>query len=59
MAQFKLYKLAYAAGLSIIGLMLFSATVAAQSAKVDGVIKGRSGNWSCRLRVLRMILSSS
>ena len=44
MAHFKLYKFAYAAGLSIMGFTLLSIAAAAQTAKVDGVIKGRSGN---------------
>ena len=44
MAHFKLYKFASAAGLSIMGFTLLSIAAAAQSAKVDGVIKGRSGN---------------
>src|SRR5277367_6824121 len=44
MTLFNLRKVSYAAGLSIIGIILFSTTVAAQPAKVDGVIKGRSGD---------------
>jgi hypothetical protein len=42
MTLFNLRKVSYAAGLSIIGIILFSTTVAAQPAKIDGVIKGRS-----------------
>jgi OmpA-OmpF porin, OOP family len=44
MTHFNLRKIGYAAGLSIIGIILFSTTVSAQTAKVDGVIKGRSGD---------------
>jgi OmpA-OmpF porin, OOP family len=44
MTHFNLRKIGYSAGLSIIGIILFSTTVAAQPARVDGVIKGRSGS---------------
>jgi OmpA-OmpF porin, OOP family len=44
MTRFNLHKIVYAAGLCAIGIAFFSTTVAAQPAKVDGVIKGRSGN---------------
>src|SRR5271163_4987096 len=44
MTHFNLRKIGYAAGLSIIGIILFSTTVAAQTAKVEGVIKGRTGD---------------
>src|SRR5271163_2188338 len=44
MTHFNLRKIGYAAGLSIIGIILFSTTVAAQAAKVEGVIKGRTGD---------------
>src|SRR5271168_5635743 len=44
MTHFNLRKIGYAAGLSIIGVTLFSTTVAAQPAKIEGVIKGRSGS---------------
>jgi OmpA-OmpF porin, OOP family len=44
MIHFNLRKIGYAAGLSIIGIILFSTAVAAQPAKVEGVIKGRTGD---------------
>jgi outer membrane protein OmpA-like peptidoglycan-associated protein len=43
MSQFNLHKIGHAVGLSIIGIV-FTTTVAAQTAKIDGVIKGRSGD---------------
>src|SRR5271167_5102165 len=44
MTHLNLRKTVYAAGLSIICIILFNTTVAAQTAKIDGVIKGRSGD---------------
>lgn len=44
MSRFSLTKIAYAAVLFILGLPLFNATISAQSAKVEGMIKGRSGD---------------
>jgi len=44
MSHFSLPKFAYASVLFIVGLPLFSATLAAQSVKVEGMIKGRSGD---------------
>ncbi|HVO64817.1 MAG TPA: OmpA family protein [Terriglobales bacterium] len=44
MTQFKLARVAYAAALSLIELTLLSATVDAQSVKVEGLIKGRNGD---------------
>jgi OmpA-OmpF porin, OOP family len=43
MTRFNLSRTAYVAALSIIGLTLFSAMAGAQSVKVEGLIKGRSG----------------
>lgn len=44
MTRFRLPGITHVAGLSIIGLTLFSAAIcAAQSVKVEGLIKGRSG----------------
>lgn len=44
MPNFSLSRIAYAAALSIIGLTLFSTTVAAQSVKVEGLIQARNGD---------------
>jgi OmpA-OmpF porin, OOP family len=44
MPNFSLSRIAYAAVLSIIGLTLFSTTVAAQSVKVEGLIQARNGD---------------
>jgi outer membrane protein OmpA-like peptidoglycan-associated protein len=44
MTKFNLPRIAYVACLSVISLTLFSTTVAAQSVKADGLIKGRSGD---------------
>ena len=44
MTQFKLARVAYVTALSLVGLTLLTTTVAAQSAKVEGLIKGRNGD---------------
>src|ERR1700722_20072416 len=44
MNQFCRLKIAYVAVLSLIGLMLLSTTVTAQTTKVEGLIQGRSGD---------------
>ncbi len=44
MTEYKLSRLANVAVLSIIGLTLFSTTVAAQSVKVEGLIQARNGD---------------
>ena len=41
--KLNLSRTAYVAGVSIIGLTLFTATVSAQTVKIEGMIKGRSG----------------
>lgn len=41
--KLNLSRTAYVAGVSILGLTLFTATVSAQTVKVQGLIKGRSG----------------
>jgi outer membrane protein OmpA-like peptidoglycan-associated protein len=51
MTEYKLYRIANVAVLSIIGLTLFSATIAAQSVKVEGLIQARNGD--------KMILKTS
>jgi hypothetical protein len=44
MTQLRWLRILYVAALSLIGLALFSTTVAAQSVKVKGLIKGRDGD---------------
>jgi OOP family OmpA-OmpF porin len=44
MTRFSLSRIVFVAGLSIIGLTLFSTDMGAQSVKVEGLIKGRSGD---------------
>lgn len=44
MTEYKLSRLANVAVLSIIGLTLFSTTVAAQSVKIEGLIQARNGD---------------
>jgi OmpA-OmpF porin, OOP family len=44
MTKFNFSRVAYVAALSLMGLTFSSMTVAAQSAKVDGIIKARSGD---------------
>ena len=43
MTKLNLSRTAYVAGVSIIGLTLFTTTVGAQTVKIEGMIKGRSG----------------
>ena len=44
MNQSNSFKVVYAVALSLIGLTLLSVTMAAQSVKVAGLIKGRNGD---------------
>lgn len=44
MTKFSWFRIQYAAALPLIGLALFGTTVAAQSVKVQGLIKGRNGD---------------
>ena len=44
MTQLSFTRVTYVVALSVMGLTLSSMTVAAQSVKVEGVIKGRSGD---------------